>query len=108
MCVIKMPFNVGSHKCPCKPPPFWLPGIPMRALPRRHSTQECYHVLQLRSLLSAQSRATEGFVFQGLDHIRDHAEVSLNDLSIACPCSGRPALKGALPANLQLAGMSWL
>ncbi len=36
----------------------------------------------------------EGFVFQGLEHIKDHAEVSLNDLSIAGPQPDQPALKG--------------
>ena len=50
--------------------------------------------LQLRVLLHAQSRATEGFTFQGLEHIKDHAVVSLNDLSLAGPKAGQPALRG--------------
>lgn len=36
-------------------------------------------------------------MFQGLEHIKDHAEVSLNDLSIAGPQPNQPALKGVTP-----------
>ena len=50
--------------------------------------------VQLRSLLSAQSWATEGFVFQGLEHIKDHAEVSLDDLTILDMRSAVAVLKG--------------
>ena len=50
--------------------------------------------MQLTSLLSAQIWATEGFVFQGMEHIKDHAEVSLDDLSIFNMHSGMAVLRG--------------
>ena len=50
--------------------------------------------VQLRSLLSAQTWATEGFVFQGLEHIKDHAEVLLDDLTLLDMRSGMVVLEG--------------
>lgn len=59
-----------------------------------HDLEVTLYAAQLRALLSAQSRATEGFVFQGLDHIKDHAEITLSELTIAGPNPGQAVLKG--------------
>ena len=49
--------------------------------------------VQLRSLLSAQTWATEGFAFQGLERIKDHAEVLLDDLTLLDMRSGMVVLE---------------
>ncbi len=63
-----------------------MPGM-SQALP-------VWGAVQLRVLLNAQSRATEGFTFQGLEHIKDHAVVALNDLALAGAQPGQAALRG--------------